>query len=364
MKIRIGISLVLMALAGAAHAGAPPASLVMIPPQINYQGRLVTTANAPYLDTTHTIDLVLYPTASGGTRIWGERYSVLTREGYFSVNLGSGGTQIPGVTNPPIWQVLWKADGASPDTFFMALTVRTETNGTLLATPAEATPRQQFLTSPFAYRAHQSVYATRADGLFGAPQGVQTPSLSSTTNEIGVSVPMRINGTGGGTVFANIVQGHGASPSLRLLTTGGPMSLGVNYLGGLIFGGVSHATEIYIGAVSNSVGSGTGIFMAGRQVNITTPDFSINGRPMFVRREVTVAANTGSVLTQVAHGFNTSLYDVAIIGWYYNANSPNVRSAYIYPDWTSAFVYFSAVPTSGSVTIHFLGIGKRLTENQ
>ena len=184
MKTRIGISLVMMALAGAAHAGAPPASLVMIPPQINYQGRLVTTANAPYLDTTHTIDLVLYPTASGGTRIWGERYSVLTRDGYFSVNLGSGGTAIPGVTNPPIWQVLWKADGASPDTFFMALTVRTETNGTVLATPVEATPRQQFLTAPFAYRAHQSVYATRADGLFGAPQGVQTPSLSSTTTDI------------------------------------------------------------------------------------------------------------------------------------------------------------------------------------
>jgi hypothetical protein len=146
MKTRIGISLVLMALAGAAHAGAPPASLVMIPPQINYQGRLVTTANAPYLDTTHTIDLVLYPTASGGTRIWGERYSVLTRDGYFSVNLGSGRHRHTGRDQPTDLASAWKTDGASPDTFFMALTVRTETNGTALATPVEATPRQQFLT--------------------------------------------------------------------------------------------------------------------------------------------------------------------------------------------------------------------------
>jgi hypothetical protein len=364
MKTRIGISLVLMALSGVAHAGAPPASLVMIPPQINYQGRLVTTANAPYLDTTHTIDLVLYPTASGGARIWGERYSVLTRDGYFSVNLGSGGTAIPGVTNPPIWQVLWKADGASPDTFFMALTVRTETNGTVLATPAEATPRQQFLTSPFAYRAHQSVYATRADGLFGAPQGVQTPSLSSTTNEIGVSVPMRVNGANGGTVFANLVQAHGASPGLRLLNTGGPMALGVNYLGGLIFGGVSHATEIYIGSQSNSAGAGSQIFMGGRSVNISTPDFNINSRPMFVRKEVTVSANTGSTLTSIPHGINLNQYDVAIIGWYYSSTTPAVRAVYVYPDQANAFVYFSSTPTGGTLIIHFLGIGKRLSENQ
>lgn len=363
MNTRIGISLVLMALAGAAHAGAPPASLVMIPPQINYQGRLVTTANAPYLDTTHTIDLVLYPTASGGSRIWGERYSVLTRDGYFSVNLGSGGTAIPGVTNPPIWQVLWKADGASPDTFFMALTVRTETNGTVLATPVEATPRQQFLTSPFAYRAHQSVYATRADGLFGAPQGVQTPSLSSTTNEIGVSVPMRINGAAGGTVFANLVQAHGASPGLRLLNSGGPMALGINYLGGLTFG-PAHASEIYIGSQTNISGPGSAIFMSGRSVNIGTPDFSFNSRPMFVRKEVTATVNTASTVTQVFHGINTAQYDIALVGYFYSANSPSIRAVYTYSDWTYAYIIFQGTPTGGSVTLFFLGTAKGLSEHQ
>jgi hypothetical protein len=267
------------------------------------------------------------------------------------------------VTNPPLYQVLWKADGASPDNFFMALTVRTETNGTVLANPVEATPRQQFMTAPFAYRAHQSVYATKADGLFGAPQGVQTPSLSSTTNEIGVSVPMRINGANGGTVYANVVQAHGASPGLRMLNNNGPLALGIDYLGGLTFGS-AHSSAIYIGSISNINGSGSGVYMGGREINITTRDFTFNGRPMFVRKEVTVAANTGSLLTSVPHGLNTTYYDIAVVGWYYNNTSPYVRSAYVLPTSSSATVFFTATPTSGSVTIHFLGIAKGLTENQ
>jgi len=206
------ITIALMALVSAVQAANPPASLVMIPPQINYQGRLTTPANAPYNDTTHTIDLVLYPTASGGAKIWGERYAVQTRDGYFSVNLGSGGSQIPGVTNPPIWQVLWKADGASPDNFFMALTVRTAPDGSA-TTPVESTPRQQFLTAPFAYRAHQSVYATKADGLFSAAEGVQTPTLTNTT-EVSIGAPTRVN-------IASPARVNVASPNFEI--NGRPM---------------------------------------------------------------------------------------------------------------------------------------------
>jgi hypothetical protein len=366
MKITTSLMAIgLMALVSAVQGASPPASLVMIPPQINYQGRLVTTANVPYQDTTHTIDLVLYPTASGGTRIWGERYSVVTRDGYFSVNLGSGGTQIPGVTNPPIWQVLWKADGASPDNFFMALTVRTETNGTALVSPVEATPRQQFLTAPFAYRAHQSVYATKADGLFSAPAGVQTPSLSSTTNEISVNVPLRtVNGANGGTVYANLVQAYGTSPGLRMLNGGGPVALGVNYLGGLVIGGISHASQIYIGAQTNSTGPGSEISMSGRAVNISTPDFNFNSRALFVTKQVSQAVSTASTVTSVAHGINTSQYDVQLVGWYFSQSTPGVRAAYMYPDWTTGTIIFTSTPASGSVTLFFLGIGKGLVNNQ
>jgi hypothetical protein len=53
---------------------------------------------------------------------------------------------------------------------------------------------------------------------------------------------MRINGANGGTVYANLLQAHGASPGLRLLNSGGPLALGINYLGGLTFG-PAHSTE-------------------------------------------------------------------------------------------------------------------------
>jgi hypothetical protein len=190
MNTRISLMAIgLLALAGVAQAASPPASLMMIPPQINYQGRLTTPANVPYADATHSIDLTLYPTASGGAKIWSERYSVQTRDGYFSVNLGSGGAELLASNNLPIWQVLWKdtADANSPDTYFMALTVRTDQNGAALPTPVESTPRQQFLTAPFAYRAHQSVYASKADGLFTAPAGVETQSLQG--NSVNIATP-------------------------------------------------------------------------------------------------------------------------------------------------------------------------------
>jgi hypothetical protein len=176
----IGVTVV----AWTAQAAAPPASLQMIPPAINYQGRLMTPTNTPYSDATHSIVLSLYPTASGETnKLWSERYSVQTRDGYFSVNLGEGGEGllVPTNLNKAIWQVLWKdvTDASSPNTFFMALALKTDSSGNPLATPVESSPRQQFLTTPFAYRAHQSVYASKADGLFTAG-GIYTTNLSAT----------------------------------------------------------------------------------------------------------------------------------------------------------------------------------------
>jgi hypothetical protein len=362
MKTRTDlVAIGLMALVSVAQAANPPASLVMIPPQINYQGRLTTPANAPYNDSTHTIDLSLYPTASGGAKLWSERYSVQTRDGYFSVNLGSGGTGLL-ATNLPIWQVLWKTDGSSPDNFFMALTVRTDQNGAVLVNPAEATPRQQFLTAPFAYRAHQSVYATRADGLFVAPQGVQTASLSSTTNEIGVSAPLRVSDTA--PIYANSVQAHGASPSLKLLAAGAPMAFGINYLGGISVA-PTHASAIFIGSQANVAGAGTELFLDGRTVDIGTPSFTFNNRPMFVRTTGSTPLNGASsrVIT-VSHSINTSQYDVVVVGWIYSGTSPHIQSVFMNSNQAAATVHFSSTPSALSVTVYFLGIAKGLTAVQ
>lgn len=356
------IALGLVAFVGTAPAGNPPATLTMIPPLINYQGRLVATDNTPYSDANHVIDLTLYPTASGGTKLWSERYTVPTKDGYFSVNLGSGGTGLL-ATNRPIWQVMWKntADAQSPDIYFMALTVRSQPNGTAEPSPVEATPRQQFLTTPFAYRAHQSVYASKADGVFSAPQGVQTPSISSTTNEIGMDRSLRLNGV----LYANRVEGHGDSPKLHLLSGGGPITMGYEYIsfpgGGIMYFNV--APTINIGVES---ATGTDLYLRGKSVSINTTNLSINNFPMFVSKAVTTTVSTSSAFTAVRHGIATGTYDVMIVGWYYSSSYPAIRGVDMYPHYNEAYVYFTGVPTNAAnyVTVHFLGIRKGLTNNQ
>ena len=292
-----------MVLVSDMQAASPPASLVMIPPQINYQGRLVTPTNSPYADAVHTIDLTLYPAASGGSNLWSERYSVQTRDGYFSVNLGSGGTGLR-ATNPPIWQVLWKdsSDANSPDTFYMALTVRTDQNGNPLSSPAEATPRQQFLTAPFAYRAHQSVYAANADGLFNAPQGVQTPLVSSLTNNMIISS------------LTNIAISAKTLDLLAAATMGSLM---------------------------------------------------VNSKPLFVMTEKSATTTTGVLAIQVYHTISTTDYDVMPVCFDALATTAGVKGVTMNPNYPYASVYFTADPGAGkTIRVRFLGIRKGVINHQ
>jgi hypothetical protein len=314
-----------MTMVSAAWAANPPASLVMIPPQINYQGRLVTPTNSPYADAVHIIDLSLYPTASGGSNLWSERYSVQTRDGYLSVNLGSGGTGLL-ASNPPIWQVLWKdtSDAASPDTFFMALTVRTDQNGNPIGSPVEATPRQQFLTAPFAYRAHQSVYATKADGLFDAPQGVQTPLLTSSTNDpkgTPVLADMTITNL-------NLTIG-----SLRKMT---------------------------IASVDTMAISGKSLGFAW---TATSSNLMVNSKPMFVMTEGS-GTTTGGVNMAVESGILNADYDIIVVGFAAYV-STGVKGVVVNPPYAYAMVTFSSAPPAGqTVYVRFVGIRKGLMKLQ
>jgi len=266
-------------------------------------------------------------------------------------------------SNAPLWKVLWKdrADASSPDNFFMAMTVRTDPYGTNLVFPAEATPRQQFLTAPFAYRAHQSVYASKADALFDAPQGVQTPSLSgpSANNQIAVNADVRLASTN--TLYVNKVQG--VSPlTLSVLTGGAPLWLGVKQeWSGWELVDTSTASEVRLGGFRNTEWGfpGTGLLnLGGNSVNIDSTNLTFLNSPMFVRKSVAVSALTTSTLTTVPHGLNVNEYDVCVVGWYYNLASPYMRSAYVAPGNASAYVYFTSTPTGGTVTLYFLGIRK------
>ena len=190
--IQIVITITMLAMGTVVQAADPPASLSLVPEYINYQGRLVSPDGEPYSNATHKIELRLYEEASGGDFVWAEEYSTKTQDGHFSVLLGSGGTPLPGSSNV-LWRTLWSEGGGSPDSFYMGVTVLTDQEGKTLAIPKEASPRQQFVTTPFAFRAHQSAYATKAAGEFQALEGINTPAINS-SSDIVVSKTMRITG--------------------------------------------------------------------------------------------------------------------------------------------------------------------------
>lgn len=357
MKIRTyAVTVGLMATVSTAQAANPPATVTMVPPVINYQGRLMTPANSPYADKAHKIDLTLYPLASGGPKLWSENYTVMTRDGYFSVNLGSGGTGLL-PNNLPLWQVLWNFAGNETNEMYMALTVRTDQNGNDLASPLESTPRQQFLTTPFALRSHQSVYARKADSLFEAPQGVQAPSISTTNaqltlnagTEVALNRDLRVPVAR--TIYANRVR---PTDGATVMTLGG------------------EGTQlITIGEYVDSSHPGTDLRLYGKEITLAATNLSIVNdlgarKPMFVRKAITVSANTTSSLTLVnsdVHDIDTYTYELCVVGWYYSALTPSLRAVYASTATGSVYVYFNGTPTGGSLTLHLLAYPKSMTGN-
>lgn len=305
MKTRtILIAIGVMALAAAAHAGAPPASLEMVPPQLNYQGQLMAPDNTPYKDGPHEIELSLYSDAVGGTTNWSEGYTVQTRGGYFSVNLGSDGTPLlkPASRNKEIWKVLWKdvTDAGTSNTFYMAITVRTDPNGITNSSPVESSPRQQFLTAPFAYRAHQSVYASKADGLFSAGS-INTTNLSAT------------------------------DVSTIALTS-------------------SNLTVARLHLDSTNAGS-----------------LLIKSKPMFVYTEATAPFLALASSVTVPHNLSLAEYEVFVVGWEFSfaggfvGTQTTVRGIYMAPGMSGAVVYFrNGAERAGTMLVTFMGIRRGL----
>jgi hypothetical protein len=162
------------------------------------------------------------------------------------------------------------------------------------------------------------------------------------------------------------VTGHGGSPYLSLQSGGGPIRLGVNYTS---FGGffivTEVAPEIQIGSQSGPLAGGVGTTLAldGRSIDLGTTNLTVNNKPMFVRKSVSVSADTADSLTTVAHGISTTDYEVSLVGWYYSFTTPAIRGVLLNPGATAASVYFTSTPSGGTVILHFLGIRKGLTDN-
>lgn len=402
---RVWIAGIVLALGVAAYAAEPPESPSMVPEYINYQGRLVDPDGVPYSNVTHTVELRLYDNAGGGTVLWGERYSVKTQDGYFSILLGSGGTTVEGAPDVALWQVLWKEGGGGSDSFFMAMTVLTDASGEDLTTPVEATPRQQFVTSPFAVRALQSRFAGGARDEFRAEAGINTPSITS-TGDVVVTQSMRISGSGkrvytshiqandgdnldivgadgnnvditsgGGTVRV----GYGEPPGSRPLQadtvqvgytsgTGGTttrvygnyisvsaregQSVGINAKNGTVNLGYTFGIPAY-GASHMTIGH------TSTDMNIQSDNLKVNSYPLFAFEKVTVNVSNGYGTMQ-AGAIDVTKYDEMVVGFSMSVVGYSVRSIYMN---SQGMVSVWVEPRTGSVqvTARVLGIRKGLT---
>ncbi len=121
-----------------------------IPGAMAYQGRLTDANNVPLPDGTgYEVEVRLWSTGSGGTLVWGARYTgVPVRNGAFNLVLGAvGGAAISGAETTDLAQAFGDASR------HIGLTVTRNGQGAAIAAPAEIAPRQQILSSPYTFSA-------------------------------------------------------------------------------------------------------------------------------------------------------------------------------------------------------------------
>ena len=121
------------------EATAAPA-LAAVPNLVNFQGILTDSSGGPLLDGPHALTFRIYEVASGGSLQWSESQSVTTRGGLFNVLLGSVTTFPSGVF-----------DGTP-----RYLEVQVESDPPM-------TPRQQFVSVPYAFHADTADSANSAE---------------------------------------------------------------------------------------------------------------------------------------------------------------------------------------------------------
>ncbi|MCD4813762.1 hypothetical protein K8S19_08740 [bacterium] len=101
-------------------------SFADIPNTLNYQGRLINSANQPAVDGQYAVTFRFYAAESGGTMVWEEAQSVNVKNGYFNTTLGAVTSMSPSIFNQPLWV------------------------GIQVGNNAEMTPRQKLGTSAYA----------------------------------------------------------------------------------------------------------------------------------------------------------------------------------------------------------------------
>ena len=230
MKTRVIKTIAVAAFAAVAvptltSAAVPTTSVTQtVPGTMNYQGYLAdpSTGN-PYVDGIYTLDIRIWNASSGGTCLWGGKYSVYVKDGYFNIMLGdssaaaltsSDGT-VPTYGNTELWKAMW-GNTATDVTRYLGVTPRQNASHATISSPSEISPRQQLLSSPFAFRAERAQYADGSQTDFNVP-GKLTVSGTTTFS--------------GGTTFNGAITATstGTQKFGKIQTTSTDVNLGNGY---------------------------------------------------------------------------------------------------------------------------------------
>ena len=162
----------------ATFAAVPTTITQNVPGLMNYQGYLANpSTGAAYVDGIYTLDIRIWNSAANKTGcLWGGKYTVYVKDGYFNLMLGdpnataltaADGT-VPTYSKGDLWKALWSS-GSNDNTRYLGVTMRQDANHATISSPVEIAPRQQLLTSPFAFRAQSAQYADQAQSTFTVP---------------------------------------------------------------------------------------------------------------------------------------------------------------------------------------------------
>jgi len=161
----------------AAHGNAS----AQVPGTIGYQGRLYDQSNNP-INSTLQVVFAIYPAATLGTPWWTETQSVVFKDGYFSVQLGS-------IT--PVGATIF--DGT---VLYLGVTVGTD---------AEMSPRSLITSIPYALNAQNAVNATNAQNAVTA----QTAVTAGPDTRFGNNTSYAVSGSGQTCTLGEIILSAG-----------------------------------------------------------------------------------------------------------------------------------------------------------
>jgi hypothetical protein len=140
-------------------AGGALVQAAGVPPFINYQGVLANAQGHPFTNQNVTVNFRIYDAPKGGTMIWGTRQLVTTdSNGVFNASLGDEGESVPGASNQ-VSSILYVFSGTNADSRWLEIEVEYNRSYAM-------SPRQRFLTSPYAYQAGNAA-GSRGDFVVG-----------------------------------------------------------------------------------------------------------------------------------------------------------------------------------------------------